>query len=122
MPRSSRATGPLLDVAACLLRAHVQGDELHGWAIMKDTGRSGPTIYGVLDRLEDRNWISGYWEDQPKESSKPRRRLYRLTPEGLAGVRDLLAERRPEALSDLGRRRAGIAIPVHGPLAQGSLV
>ena len=82
MTRSSRTTGPLLDVAASLLRAHAQGENLHGWAIMKTTKRSGPTVYGVLDRLEDRNWITGYWEDQDPGSNKPRRRFYRLTPEG----------------------------------------
>ena len=107
MARSSRTTGSLLDVSACLLRAHARGEELHGWAIMKTIKRSGPTVYGILDRLEERNWITGHWEDQDPGSSKPRCRFYRLTPEGMTGMRDLLAERRPEVLSDLTRRAPG---------------
>jgi len=120
MARRTRTTGPILDVSLCLLQAHVAGVELHGWAIMHEVKRSGPTVYGVLDRLEDRGWIVGSWEDQDRESNKPRRRFYRLTPEGLAAVRDLLAERRPEALENLsgaaGRRR----VAGWQPLAPGS--
>ena len=94
-----RVTAPLLDV----LEVFVQGfgsdaDELHGWAIMKATKRSGPTVYGVLDRLEDADWISGRWEEQNVQANKPRRRLYRLTPTGAAAAREILSERRPKAL------------------------
>lgn len=120
MARFSRTTGPLLDVSACLLRAHAQGEKLHGWAIMKATKRSGPTVYGVLDRLEDRNWITGYWEqDQDAGSSKPRRRFYEVTPEGLAGMSDLLAERRPEALLEPKHRAPGFTLPGRRSVAPG---
>jgi PadR family transcriptional regulator, regulatory protein PadR len=94
-----RVTGPLLDVVEVFLHAFDDGTELHGWAIMKATKRSGPTVYGVLDRLEDAGWITGRWEDQHPEPSKPRRRFYLLTPSGAAAARSLLAERRPRALS-----------------------
>lgn len=120
MPRPSRATGPLLDVSTCLLRAYTHGEELHGWAIMKETKRSGPTVYGVLDRLEDRNWITGHWEEQDQDSSKPRRRFYRLTPRGLAEIQALLAERRPGALKDLDGYGKGIAVPGGWRLSPGS--
>jgi len=72
--------------------------DLHGWAIMKATRRSGPTVYGVLDRLEDMGWIDGQWEDRHPEPSKPRRRFYRLTPTGATGAQQILRERRPQAL------------------------
>jgi PadR family transcriptional regulator, regulatory protein PadR len=91
-----RITGPLLDVLEVFLQAFNDGVQLHGWAITKITKRSGPTVYGVLDRLEHAAWITGQWEDQHPASSKPRRRLYRLTPTGLALTRDLLAARRPQ--------------------------
>jgi PadR family transcriptional regulator, regulatory protein PadR len=107
MPRPPRVTGPLLDVSECLLRAREEGGAVHGWALMKRTKRSGPTIYGVLDRLEDCGWIVGSWEDLGPEDSRPRRRFYQLTAEGEAGVRILLEQRRPQALSDLGRRSPG---------------
>ncbi len=89
----------MLDVLEVLLRAFdSHTDDLHGWAIMKATKRSGPTVYGVLDRLEDIGWISGRWEDENPEPGKPRRRLYSITPTGLADAREILCERRPQAL------------------------
>jgi DNA-binding PadR family transcriptional regulator len=84
---------------ARLLRADAHGEDLHGWQIMKDTKRTGPTVYGVLDRLEDLRWTTSYWEDLQPDESRPRRRLYRLTDEGRAGIRELLAERRPEEVT-----------------------
>jgi PadR family transcriptional regulator, regulatory protein PadR len=102
-----RVTEPLLDVLEVFLRASRDDDgELHGWAIMKATKRSGPTVYGVLDRLEDCGWITGHWEDQNPEPSKPRRRFYRLTPVGATAARQLLLDRRPRAVrsSHPGRR------------------
>ena len=114
MGRPARTTQPLLDVSARLLRADAKGEDLHGWQIMKDTKRSGPTVYGVLDRLEDLRWITSYWETLQPDENRPRRRLYRLTAEGRSEVREMLAERRPEALSRLterGERNRGLGLP-----------
>jgi PadR family transcriptional regulator PadR len=94
-----RVTGPLLDVVEVFLRASDDATELHGWAVRKATKRSGPTVYGVLDRLEGAGWVTRRWEDQRPEPNKPRRRFYLLTPSGAAAARDLLAERRPQALN-----------------------
>jgi DNA-binding PadR family transcriptional regulator len=85
----------MLDVLEALIQSHSDGVEVHGWALMKAVGRSGPTVYGVLDRLEDMSWVTGRWEDSDVEG-KPRRRVYRLTPNGLAEANSLLAMRRPE--------------------------
>ncbi|KAA9375201.1 PadR family transcriptional regulator [Microbispora cellulosiformans] len=93
-----RVTKPLLDVLETLITALHQGYELHGWAIIKATGRSGPTVYGVLDRLEDAGWIEGNWEDRNPDPSKPARRFYKLTGVGLPAARNLLLERRPRSL------------------------
>lgn len=96
MPGLTRITNPLLDVLEVFLDAfHEDRRELHGWAIMKTTGRSGPTIYGVLDRLEDAGWVTARWEEQHPEGNKPRRRFYRLTPTGTTEATKLLASRRP---------------------------
>ena len=101
-----RVTNPLLDVLEVLLQAFdSRADDLHGWAIMRATKRSGPTVYGVLDRLEDMGWISGRWEDENPEPGKPRRRLYTITPTGAIGAREILRERRPQAL------RSGRQVP-----------
>src|SRR5829696_7374536 len=99
-----RVTGPLLDVLEVFLQALADDQELHGWAIMKATKRAGPTVYGVLDRLEDAGWITGRWEDQPADANTPRRRLYRLSPTGAVAARELLAARRPAALGRLARQ------------------
>lgn len=101
MSRAGRVTGPLLDVSARLLEADLHDHDLHGWQIMKDTKRTGPTVYGVLDKLEDLRWITGYWEDLRPDENRPRRRLYRLTADGRAQVRQLLTERRPEVFQRL---------------------
>jgi DNA-binding PadR family transcriptional regulator len=88
----------LIDVLAIFVGAFQDGTELHGWAIMKATKRSGPTVYGVLDRLEEIEWITGRWEDENPNPSKPRRRFYRLTSAGAAGAMEILRERRPQGL------------------------
>jgi DNA-binding PadR family transcriptional regulator len=106
-------TGPLLDVLARLRTADARGEDLHGWQIMKDTKRSGPTIYGVLDRLEDLGWITSHWEALEPDESRPRRRLYRLTDEGRSGAREVLAARRPQeaALTEPARQNPDLRSP-----------
>lgn len=108
MAGPNRVTGPLLDVLEILVRA-LQDNEHnpHGWAIMKAAKRSGPTVYGVLDRLEAMGWIEGSWEDPYPDTGTPRKRFYRLTPSGEAGARDLLHERRPEALRQTRGKQQG---------------
>jgi PadR family transcriptional regulator, regulatory protein PadR len=113
-----RVTNPLLDVLEVLLQAFGNHDDLHGWAIMKATKRSGPTVYGVLDRLENIGWINGWWEDENPEPGKPRRRFYSITPTGATGAREILRERRPQALRSRHRLR-GPALPGWQHITQG---
>ncbi|MGA5304579.1 PadR family transcriptional regulator [Nucisporomicrobium flavum] len=104
----TRITTPLIDVLAYFLTAFDSGKtEVYGWAIMRDLKRSGPTVYGVLDRLEDAGVITSHWEDNPEEG-RPRRRLYVLTPNGHVEARQLIAERRPEPAQ--GTRKPGFAL------------
>jgi DNA-binding PadR family transcriptional regulator len=93
MSAPTRVTGPLLDVLTVFLIALDEGTELHGWAIAQASGRLAPTVYGVLDRLEDARWITGEWETHDDASSRRRRRLYRLTSDGALEARKLLTER-----------------------------
>lgn len=88
-----RITQPLLAVLEALLDA--EGYELHGWAIMKTTGRSGPTIYKILERLAEAKWVTSRWEEDT-EPGKPRRRYYRLTPNGEQEAWAIIAARRPK--------------------------
>jgi PadR family transcriptional regulator PadR len=89
-----RITEPTLDVLEVLLRAHRDGQDVYGWEIKKATRRSGPTVYGVIDRLEDARLIEGHWEHQGSSDKGPRRRYYRLTGAGAATASKLIAERR----------------------------
>ena len=62
---------------------------LYGYGIAGDTGLKSGSLYPILIRLADRGLVEARWEDgQP--AGRPRRHLYRLTPEGLAGARAAL--------------------------------
>jgi PadR family transcriptional regulator, regulatory protein PadR len=87
-----RVTRPLLDVLEVF--GSVKDEDLHGWAIMKAVNRPGPTVYGILDRLEDMGWITGQWETGNPGPGRPRRRFYRMTPAGHAAATQLLLRRR----------------------------
>lgn len=85
-------------VTAAILKA-VRDGYRYGADIMDATGRSGGTVYKVLRRLEERGHIAGRWEDAELAVAerRPRRRYYRVTPEGeraleaaLDALRDLL--------------------------------
>jgi PadR family transcriptional regulator, regulatory protein PadR len=102
-----RVTRQLLDLLFVLLDAYARDEELHGYAIKKRAGLSGPSTYRGLDRLEDAHLIDSRWEDLPEGDDRPRRCYYRLNPAGAATARRLLQDRRPEALERLGRTRPG---------------
>ncbi len=89
-----RVTEPTLDVFEVMYQAHRDGRDVHGWEIKKSTRRSGPTVYGVLDRMEDAGLIEGHWEHQDPSDKGPRRRYYHLTGVGAATASKLIAERR----------------------------
>ena len=102
-----RVTEATLDVLEVLLQAHQDGRDVHGWEVKKATRRSGPTVYGVIDRLEDAVLIEGHWEQQDSLDKGPRRRYYRLTGDGVAAASRLVAERGQ-------RSRAKIQVPKRG--------
>lgn len=41
------------------------------------------TVYAVLDRLEKRGWVESCWGEATAERGGKRKRLFRLTAEGL---------------------------------------
>jgi len=63
----------------------------HGYGVARDTGLKSGTLYPVLIRLADRGLVDACWEDE-QPAGRPRRHLYRLTPEGLAAARAALAQ------------------------------
>jgi DNA-binding PadR family transcriptional regulator len=67
------------------------------------------TIHPILARLEACGWLESRWENiDPAKDSRPRRRYYRLTPDGAELARHALARvHTPRALVD--RLRPGLA-------------
>jgi DNA-binding PadR family transcriptional regulator len=102
-------TAATLDVLEVLLGPD---DELYGLKIAKATGRPTGSIYPILARLEQRGWVESEWEPGDPESRGPRRRFYRLSPEGLAGARAALQgrPRRSASAARRGVRRPGPAL------------
>jgi DNA-binding PadR family transcriptional regulator len=65
-----------------------QPDELSGAEIAKKTGLQSGTLYPILARLEQAEWLESKWEDgDPRELGRPRRRLYQLTGLGTKSAR-----------------------------------
>ena len=92
----------------------------HGYALARQTGLKSGTLYPILIRLADRGLVEACWEEEPVPG-RPRRHLYRLSPDGLASAATALAEAelaeaeptatkvRPGASPQRGR---GVAAPV----------
>jgi PadR family transcriptional regulator, regulatory protein PadR len=78
----------------------------HGYGIARDTGLKSGTLYPVLVRLADRGLVEACWEDE-QPAGRPRRHLYRLTPEGLATATAALAQARPAEGGEPARRQRG---------------
>jgi PadR family transcriptional regulator, regulatory protein PadR len=84
----------------------------HGYGISRDTGLKSGTLYPILIRLADRGLVEACWEaEQP--AGRPRRHLYRLTPEGLAVATATVAQARSadstQASASVRRRRRATA-------------
>ena len=75
-------------------------DELSGAEIAKQTGLASGTLYPILTRLEDSGWLESRWETGlAKDLARPRRRYYKITPEGARNVRALVRGLTPAAWS-----------------------
>jgi PadR family transcriptional regulator PadR len=104
MSRGLRLTGTTQQVLGALV-AHPARDH-HGAQLRADTGLSGGHIYPVLARLEALQWLDSGWE-APTEQVQgwPRRRYYRLNPQGLAQIRGALASAAAARATNAGRLR-----------------
>ncbi len=67
-------------------------DQLSGADVQKRCGLASGTLYPILLRLEAAGWFVSQWESiDPSSAGRPRRRLYRLTPGGLARASEVFA-------------------------------
>jgi PadR family transcriptional regulator, regulatory protein PadR len=78
----------------------------HGYELAKETGLRSGTLYPILIRLADRGLVEACWEDE-QPAGRPRRHLYRLTPDGIATARSATTKaqtrRRSTAIAASGR-------------------
>lgn len=67
-------------------------DTMSGADVQKRSGLASGTLYPILLRLEGAGWFASRWESvDPVTAGRPRRRLYRLTPGGLARASEVFA-------------------------------
>lgn len=67
-------------------------DELSGADVQRRSRLASGTLYPILLRLESAGWFVSRWEAiDPVSAGRPRRRLYRLTPTGLARASEVFA-------------------------------
>jgi len=66
--------------------------QLSGADVQKHCRLASGTLYPILLRLESAGWFVSRWEAiDPASAGRPRRRLYRLTPGGLARASEVFA-------------------------------
>jgi PadR family transcriptional regulator, regulatory protein PadR len=70
-----------------------QPDELSGAEIARRTNLKSGTLYPILFRLEEAEWLESKWEEgNPSELGRPRRRLYKITGHGIKSARAAFRE------------------------------
>ena len=89
-----RVTDATLDVVEILLGG---GDDLYGLKIAKAAGRPTGSVFPILARLEGCGWVASEWESSDPSARGPRRRFYRLSPDGAEAAAVLLEQRRAKA-------------------------
>lgn len=77
-------TPATLDVLEALMGPD---EELYGLKIAQNAGRKAGSVYPILARLEEAGWVESSWEREERGDRGPRRRFYRLVPDGLAAAR-----------------------------------
>lgn len=71
--------------------------EMYGLQIGRKAGLPSGTIHPILARFEGCGWLESRWEDiDPGKEGRPRRRYYRLSPDGIQYVRAALARVRAQ--------------------------
>lgn len=95
--REPRITGPTLKVFRALWERPMQ--PISGAEITRATGLASGTLYPILFRLEQAEWLESEWEQvDPSEVKRPRRRLYRMTGLGQENIRASFREVFPKTL------------------------
>src|SRR5689334_13056590 len=90
-----RSSGPRMTLPTQLVLRVMLAEptkELYGLEIGQLAELASGTIHPILARLERCGWAESRWEDRdPREAKRPRRRYYRLTPDGVVYAARALA-------------------------------
>lgn len=111
------ADGPKMTIPTQLVLRALIADptaEFYGLELGRLAGLASGTVHPILARLEGCGWVESRWEDQdPHRVGRPRRRYYRLTPDGAVhAARALARVRTPAPLQ--ARLRSGPALGTTG--------
>lgn len=88
----------------------------YGLDLMKATDMPSGTLYPILARLREADWVRAEWEQPDPEAGRPARRYYRLTPEGAIAARERVAELSKRlGVAAGGRRRSAAPRPRTNP-------
>ncbi len=109
--KDSPQSAPLSPATFHVLLA-LAGEDLHGYAILKEVerrtaggvGLSTGTLYGILKRLLADGWIVERSTRPAEEEDDGRRRYYRLTPRG-RDVAAMEADRLDRLVAEARERR-----------------
>lgn len=91
-------------------------EELYGLRIAQNAGRKAGSVYPILARLEEAGWVESSWEREERGERGPRRRFYRLVPDGLAAARPAGRSPRRRPAAHRQGRTSGHAAPGTAPL------
>jgi PadR family transcriptional regulator, regulatory protein PadR len=85
-----RLTRPTRLVLTALLER--PRDEHYGLELCRKTGLPSGTLYQILARMEQAGWVERRWEATADHEAerRPRRRYYRMTPDGQQLARSAL--------------------------------
>jgi PadR family transcriptional regulator, regulatory protein PadR len=79
--------------------------EKYGLEICKAVGFAAGTVHPLLYKFEELGWLESRFEDiDPSDAGRPRRRYYRLTPNGAEFARDALARVQQSRRQQVGLR------------------
>jgi DNA-binding PadR family transcriptional regulator len=82
--------------------------EKYGLEICKAVGYPAGTVHPLLYKFEELGWLESRFEEiDPSEAGRPRRRYYRLTPDGAEFAREALTRGR-KSQRQATRLRPGI--------------
>lgn len=103
MGRERRSSSQTLSILEALLEQ--PRSWRHGYDLSLQTELKSGTLYPVLMRLSDRGFLDSKWEES-ELPGRPPRRMYRLTPAGMAHAKSELAMRNEIPVGKSVRGRA----------------